>query len=279
MPQFLTGNKLNAEIGNLIEEAQSLIVIVSPYIKLHERYASALKTKLDNHNVQLIIVFGKNEEDMSKSIVEEDFNFFKQFPNVFIYFEKRLHAKYIANESASIITSMNFYKYSQDNNIEVGVKTERVSYIQDKLGAGENAFESEAWEYFQRVIDQSDLLFKKEPEIESGFLGIKKSYKGSKVITDKLSDFFKNKNVSPQKATSYQQAVATGFCIRTGTTIPFNLSMPLSPEAYQSWLKFSNKDYKEKFCHFSGEPSNGETTFSKPILYKNFKQAREKFKL
>lgn len=33
-------------------------------------------------------------------------------------------------------------------------------------------------------------------------------------------------------------------------------------------------DYKEKYCHFSGEPSNGETSVNKPILKKNWKKAQ-----
>ena len=38
-------------------------------------------------------------------------------------------------------------------------------------------------------------------------------------------------------------------------------------------------DYLEKYCHFSGEPSNGETSFNKPILKKNWKKAKAKFNL
>ena len=41
----------------------------------------------------------------------------------------------------------------------------------------------------------------------------------------------------------------------------------------------NNKDLPEKFCHFSGEPSNGETSFNKPILHKNWKKAKEIHKL
>ena len=45
--------------------------------------------------------------------------------------------------------------------------------------------------------------------------------------------------------------------------------------AYKSWSKYGDAEYPEKFCHFSGEPSNGETTVSKPILKKNWKKAKE----
>ncbi|HNG44142.1 MAG TPA: hypothetical protein PK203_20670, partial [Cyclobacteriaceae bacterium] len=66
-----------------------------------------------------------------------------------------------------------------------------------------------------------------------------------------------------------------GHCIRTGVQIPFNLERPLSYDAYLTWSQFSNGDYPEKYCHFSGEPSNGETSFNYPILKKNWQRAKE----
>ena len=34
-------------------------------------------------------------------------------------------------------------------------------------------------------------------------------------------------------------------------------------------------EFKEKYCHFSGEESNGQTTFSRPILKKNWTKAKK----
>jgi hypothetical protein len=36
-----------------------------------------------------------------------------------------------------------------------------------------------------------------------------------------------------------------------------------------------NKDFKEKYCHFSGEFSNGQTSFARPILAKYYKKSIE----
>src|SRR5947209_6950250 len=118
MAKFLEGNELNLELERIFKNADEQLILISPYIRLHDRYASALKTKKDKHKLEITIVFGKNEEDMSRSMKEEDFNFFKDFPNIQIYFEKRLHAKYYSSEDAAILTSMNLYSFSQDNNIE-----------------------------------------------------------------------------------------------------------------------------------------------------------------
>lgn len=195
MARFLKGNDLNSELEKIFEEAEMKIILISPYIKLHDRYASALLAKKDNPDIEITIVFGKNEEDFSKSMKEEDFRFFKDFPNIEIRYEKRLHAKYYANESSSILTSMNLYSYSQVNNIETGVMTKVKSILGGIVNnvTGEEDFDSTAWNYFQRVIEQSELLFKKNPEYESTMLGLSKRYKSSKIEIDKLTDFFVGK--------------------------------------------------------------------------------------
>ncbi len=278
MATFLTGNDLNAQLENLFEYAEDYIILISPYIKLHDRYASALKAKKDNPNLKITVVFGKNEDDFSKSMKQEDFIFFKDFPNIEIRYEKRLHAKYYANESSAILTSMNLYNFSQDNNIEAGVLTNRKGILESFTSL--DTLENDAATYFQRVIAQSDLLFLKAPKFESTRLGFSRSYTKSIIETDKLSDFFGNilKTETFVKKETFipkQLTKVSGFCIRTGRQIPFNSKLPMCDTAFQSWKKFNNDEYRENYCHFSGEPSNGETSFSKPILRKNWTRAKE----
>ena len=196
MAKFLTGNQLNFEIEELFRKAKSQIILISPYIKLHDRYASTLRTIMDNWQIEVIIVFGKNELDLSRSMKQEDFNFFKEFPFIEIRYEKRLHAKYYANESTAILTSMNLYNYSQDNNIEAGVKTSAnlIGNIASSLIPIEEGFDNAAYRYFNTVIEQSELLFKKVPNVETSMLGFRESLKSTEIITDKLTHFFDNKN-------------------------------------------------------------------------------------
>lgn len=208
---------------------------------------------------------------------EIDFNFFKQFPNIEIRFEKRLHAKYYANEIAAILTSMNLYSFSQDNNIEAGVFTEKKSLI------GGDIIDADAWNYFERVIEQSELLYKRSPEFESSMLGLSKKYKGSVIEVDELSSFFSGKSIKSLETKKIIQKVEGkqryGFCVRSGEPIPFNVQRPLTAVAFQTWNKFKDHNFPEKFCHFSGEKSNGETSFGKPILRKNWNEARKEFNL
>lgn len=69
-----------------------------------------------------------------------------------------------------------------------------------------------------------------------------------------------------------------GYCIHTGEEIPFNLKKPYTSRAYNTWSQYSNRDYAERFCHYSGEPSNGETSFANPVLRKNWRKAKEEHK-
>lgn len=57
-----------------------------------------------------------------------------------------------------------------------------------------------------------------------------------------------------------------GYCIRTGKPIPFNLNKPMSKEAYDSWCRYKNPDYKEKYCHQTGKESFGKTSMKNPVL-------------
>lgn len=109
---------------------------------------------------------------MSKSMKQEDFNFFKEFPNIQIRYERRLHAKYYANETSAILSSMNLYTYSQDNNIEAGVMTKSIPMGElASTFIGEDGFDKQALSYFTRVIEQSDLLFHKTPQYDKGTFG------------------------------------------------------------------------------------------------------------
>lgn len=288
MAKFLKGNELNAELEKIFETAENQIILISPYIKLHERYKSSLLTKLHNPNLEIVILFGKNEEDISKSMKQEDFDFFKQFPNVEILYEKRLHAKYYANETKALLTSMNLYGFSQNNNIEAGVLME--SSFKGSF-TGENEMDNSSWEYFKIVLEQAELLFKKEPLFEKKNLLSSKKYTKSEITDDKLSDFFNNKKykkVYKKKTQTRKPIINTedtktesnnGFCIRTGKEIPFNIEKPMSYEAYKMWNKYKDADYPEKYCHFSGELSNGKTSVNKPILNKNWKKAKTRFNL
>lgn len=286
MAKFLYDSDLNSELEKIIREAEEYIFLISPYIKLHPRIRSLLETKKSLPSLLLIVVFGKNEDSVDKSMSKEDFEFLKSLPNVEIRHESLLHAKYFASEKGALLTSMNLYEFSQNNNIEFGIslKASKLNEIASSF-LGEGPLDVQAFSFFaERVIKQSALIYSKEALFESGFMGFSSKYLRSEVKEDNSEKFFRNEtiNKSNQPATRWERPSPkqsidknSGYCIRSGKAIPFNPKRPMSEEVYQSWAKFSNPDYPEKYCHFSGEPSNGDTTYAKPILKKNWQKAKE----
>jgi len=161
-------------------------------------------------------------------------------------FHKDLHAKCYFNEKEAIVTSMNLYMFSQQNNVEMGI------YLTKEKDE----------ELYKQVANEVDR--------------IKRGSEHRTISVQKVE----NKKVEAKKETSNPSSKNTskefkGYCIRTGIEIPFNIEKPMSLDAFKAWNKYGDRDYKEKFCHFSGEPSNGETSVNKPILKKNWKKAQE----
>ena len=284
MARFLEGNDLNAEISKLFRSADKYLYLISPYIKLHSRYRDDLKHKQDNDKFHLVVVFGKNEEDKSKSISQDDLEFFKSFANVEIRYETRLHAKYYASEDGAILTTMNLYDFSQNNNIEAGIFMKS-----DILGGLSNVLidvnlDTKAWDYFSGVIKNSQCLYKRITTSETALLGFGKKTINSQIVIDNLDKHFHHQNTAKPtyaKSVEYNTASTTyrqqtnnnsyrpqmGYCIRTGVEIPFNPTKPMSWQAYNVWAEFGNPDYNEKYCHRTGKESHGRTSMRNPILY------------
>lgn len=263
MADFLTGDKLNVAIIEIIEKAKTEILLASPYIKLHARIKDALKKKIDNPDMHVIVLFGKNENALHKSINQDDFEFLKEFPNIAILHEERLHAKFYGNDDQFILSSMNLYEFSQNNNIEFGVREKRKVFFK-------NDIDSSTEEFISDILSNADILFERVPEFEKAMLGIASKYKSSKVEIDKLSKLLHNQI---QTGSDRKMNQKRAFCIRTRESIPFNVKQPYSDKAFQTWSKFGDDQYPEKYCHFTGEDSDGETCMARPILRKNWKEA------
>jgi phosphatidylserine/phosphatidylglycerophosphate/cardiolipin synthase-like enzyme len=157
---------------------------------------------------------------------------------------KNLHAKCYINDNEAIITSMNLYEFSQLNNNEMGI------YITKEADPD---LYKDTYEEVQRLLTISEELRVTVQKIDST--------NGSKKIS----------KASPLEG--------KGYCIRTGIVIPFDIEKPLSKDAYKKWNEYADENYPEKYCHFSGEPSNGETSVKQPILKKNWKKAKELYSL
>ena len=263
MAKFVKGFDLNNSIENILRDAKTQLWIISPYIKLHHRYKDCLKSHFENDRMELILVFGKNEGEIQKSLSKEEVDFFMNFPNIEIRYEKHLHAKFYANDSCSILTSMNLYDFSQDNNIEAGILME--SSLNPFGNSGE--LDSQSMEYFEEVIKNSVLLLKKEPQYKSGLLGIGKKYEKSIITENKIENL-----VRVKKEVITSAKIAKGVCIRCGIDIPLKPTVPYCKECYNLWKKTNDRNYHEKYCHICGD--NTRTSLNFPACINCYRKER-----
>lgn len=201
MATLLYESQLNAALEGIIKEAESYILFMCPYFKLHDRIKDCLKHQKDNPDVHIIVIFGKNEENPSKSLTTEDLEFLKSFSNVTIAYEKRLHAKYYANEKFGLVTSINLHSFSMNNNIEVGVHFRTKSALKNLTDKALNIVTSvisdteniaeEAENFFDEIYANAEKIFEKEPKHESKMFGLQKKYTGSEITIDNTAKFFR----------------------------------------------------------------------------------------
>ena len=268
MAKFLNHIKLNKAVFNLFENADEHLTIISPFIKLHPKLKKILNKKKNDPDFFIEILYGKNVEKVEKSMSANDLDYFKSFRNIEIRYNEHLHAKYYANDYSSIVTSLNLYEYSINNNIESGVQFESGLLSLDRKN------DVEAFNYFGNIIGQSKVVYSKDVKGEKVFFGLFTKDSGSEVLEDNTKEYYGTPKVKAKaKVLSIKKK---GFCIRTGEKIPFNTAKPYSAKSFASWNRYKDENYEEKYCHFSGEKSDGRTSMKKPILSKNWKKAMSK---
>ena len=285
MSKFLTGKGLEAAIYDIIWETKNILMIVSPFIKLDNYFKELFDKHENNPNIHLILVFGKNEKAVKKSMSKDDFDYFKKFLNVSIIYVPNLHAKYYGNESKGIITSINLYDYSFKNNIEFGVYSE-----QSLLNRFKQSTDNEAWDECMEIAENNEIVFIKRPVYQTKkiLINLGKNYIKSNILfdsTDKFYGFRKNKldtkkrlndfpdeleldSITSDRPERIKEGIKSknGFCIRSGIEMPFNPKQPMTKMSWKVWNKFGDVDYPEQYCHKTGVKTHGKTSMRSPIL-------------
>ncbi|VVB86370.1 PLD-like domain protein [uncultured archaeon] len=244
MAKFLNTKKAVSAIEDLIKDAGQTLILISPYLKLSKDFRELLTYRNSKDKITTVI-FGKQE------LKPDEMKFLESLRFVILKYKDELHAKCYLNDEKMIITSLNLYDFSMANNKEMGVLIEKSN--PNDLELFEEAFKEVDY------INQTSERF---------------AYRTQNAPTTTVNKF---DNIDYNKGTSNntKSDKPTGYCIRTGVEIPFNIEKPMSHEAFKVWSRFGDPDYPEKFCHFSGEPSNGETSVIRPILKKNWNKAKE----
>ena len=230
---FLENQNCAEEIHRVIENANSELTIITPYIDLGPRMKGSFNVARGKGVIIKLITRWKKKLAAKD---EEELAFFSEL-GAKIMFVERLHSKLFLNENSGVLSSMNMLDGSAHHSQEIGIFTNDTGMVTSYKGYAER-------------LERSAMPSQYAPAKSTA------------------------KNAPSQK----KKAKETAYCIRTGELIKFNIKMPYNKKSFTSWNRFKNPEFNEQFCHFSGEKSNGETSYSRPILKKNWTRAKKKFK-
>lgn len=213
MADFLTTSGTSHHIENIIMEAKTKLVLVSPYLKLSKTFFERLKDA-SSKGIAIKIIYGKDE------LKPNERNSLAELRNAELYYFQNLHAKCFFNESKMVITSMNMYEFSEKTNREMGILIDRTL---DK-------------ELFQKAMDETFSILKSSERVP-----LHKQERTAYASPSK-----------PQSNQTVKKP-SRGYCIRCETRIDYNPDRPFCGSCFITWAQFENVDYPENVCHGCGE--------------------------
>jgi phosphatidylserine/phosphatidylglycerophosphate/cardiolipin synthase-like enzyme len=114
MAKFLVTSGLTYKLEELIKATADRLILISPYLQ----FSKKIKDNIHSLNIEkrdIRIIYRENKLQVEES------NWLESQIGVRTSVCSSLHAKCYLNEKEAIVTSMNLYKYSQDNNDEMGI--------------------------------------------------------------------------------------------------------------------------------------------------------------
>ena|SRR3989339_339303 len=120
MAKFLNTKKSVSEIEDLIRDAGQTLILISPYLKLSKDFKELLSYRNSKDKITTVI-FGKVQ------LNPDEMKFLESLQFVILKYKDDLHAKCYLNDEKMIITSLNLYDFSMNNNKEMGVLIEKAN--------------------------------------------------------------------------------------------------------------------------------------------------------
>ncbi len=283
MVEFLNKDASYAKIVEIVSKADSKLVLISPYIKIPSDLLERLKY-MDGKEIKTIVVC--REKDLNAEVKSE----LKQLKNLDLRFDENLHAKCFYNEKSMVITSLNLYEHSQQNNREMGIlldSKEDTSVFNEALSEADFIVNRAKKEITEFVVSKPK---REKPNLTQGRATSEKqgftvntpkndSILGSIVrgVHDVIKELNTETSSSPRHtlrpAKTTRGTTLKGFCIRCGKSITFDTDAPYCPDCYRVWARFKDPDFEEDFCHLCGT-SKAPTTMNKPVCISCFRKSK-----
>lgn len=244
MVEFLDTNATSSELSKMISRSKEKLYLVSPYLQMSDKIKIMIQqAEKESPDIDIKVLY---RSDKNSEINDKDMDFLlKQLDNASIYSLDNLHAKCYLNEDSAIVTSMNLYQHSQENNWEMGIKIDK----------------SDDSVLYADTIRHISLLFNAGKKYEK-----------------KIIDFGEVANKTKRARTILKKAGKIAipnscYCIRCGKGINYDMDKPLCPACFKSWQRYKDKSYQEKYCHYCGKAN--KTSFGKPLCRDCYKELNQ----
>ena len=248
MTEALDTHALNMRITDVIDNAETRLVIISPYLSIYNKLRKNIELA-DKKGVNIVVIYRKVEEN--SDVLE----WLSSLKHIYIGQSENLHAKYYGEDKGAVITSMNLYEYSQVNNEELGILIDNKEDVQ--------AFYEMVY-FISKIIEMSKPIYS---TIKCEFFEEKKLL--SRLPNFKFSKLEEPINNLPVKEPNETEEITPasgeiqGFCIRCGKKIDSNSEIYYCENCYTRWKQYKNPNYQEKYCHICGKPA--QTSAYRPV--------------
>ena len=189
MAKFLNTTGVSYHLEELIKNTKDRLILISPYLQFHKR----VKDNLENLNIQkrdIRIIYRENKLQLEES------NWLESQIGIRTSLCDSLHAKCYMNEDEAIVTSMNLYSFSQQNNDEMGI------YVKKKNDP----------ELYNDILNEVQRLLTISEEIR---VSVKKVDKEKKQKTDEpIAKIVEKKKPTTKLCTTKELSEFTGITSR-----------------------------------------------------------------
>ena len=246
MAKFLSTAGLSYRLEGIIQNANERLFIISPFLKINERIKALLEDK-DRMKIDIRVVYRENE------LQPKEKNWLESMASIRTSFLKNLHAKCYLNENEALLTSMNLYEFSQQNNYEMGIIVSR----------GKDP------ELYNEIRKESDGIIRisEESPVTVASIEATEENKGHSAA--------KNPRRKTRKTRPTLKTPKDGLCIRCKAVLPADPTQPYCKRCYTSWKRYENPEYTENHCHTCGKEY--AATLLKPMCRTCFKKYKDFF--
>ena len=229
MAKFLDTTGISYHLETIIKNSTKRLVLISPFLKINDRIKDLLEDK-DRLKIDIRVVYGKNE------LKPEESNWLNSKNSIRTSFCKNLHAKCYLNSNEALVTSMNLYEFSQNNNNEMGIYVKK----------------DEDESLYNDIHEEANRLIRISEEVKISIEMIKEPT---------------NTEISEELVVLDGES---GHCIRCDESIELNPLAPYCKECYRTWNKYQDEEYLEEFCHICGK--DHDSSMLKPTCYSCYKK-------